>query len=838
MPLLSVIVPVLDSPEMLALCLASVRNSAFDDYELLVADDGSRDAEAVRQTAERFRARVTRAEKTRGPASARNAAASMATGEVLVFLDADCTVHPDTLQRFADAFTQDPSLDALMGSYDAKPPVRGLVAAFRNLLHAHVHHRSSREAATFWTGCGAMRRISFERMGGFDENWGQLEDVELGLRLHKAGGRLALDPQIQASHHKEWSLLSMLRTDIFDRAIPWTELIFRHGMARGLNFRWQDLAAAAVALMLPALSFLAVRYGHVWIGAVIGALLALGVLQWPLWRALARWRSVPFGAASVPLYIAHQLAAAAGLAIGICRWELMQDRWLPWAGGILAVLVFGVVQLGAGAYLGEFDGHPDEAAHFMTGLMIRDYLVSWPGQPQPWAEQYYLHYPKVAFGHWPPLFHLLEAAWWLFLPPARWSVMLLIGAVGLTAALLFYRVARQVVHPIAAALLACVMAVTPVFQQSLAQTMAETTSLLFGVLFLDALWRMAVTGPSRGRAAELSLWLILCLMVKGTAAALLPAPLLMLAITGHASLLKKRAVWLTSLCLLAGSVVLFAIQLGSLGEVVLWSGLRLDTPWRIESLPSLAGWGALALAAGGLATLRWVSSPPTAAAGAMLVSVVASSFLLRAMAEPRHWILALPPILLLGASFVQRLASVGSAWMGRTAAALAIAAGLAAFPWSHYGQEPRVHEPILDRLRLPVRALVSSTPDWHEGGWIAMASLREDRPASVIARASKVLSSSRWSGTRYRMLVDTPDAVEEMLDRFGFEAVILDDRPSSADPPGHHQLLKQTLAASSAWRECAVLESVSCWCRATPPRTVRQPLRIRPGGRLGDIVER
>src|SRR5689334_23060800 len=83
----------------------------------------------------------------------------------------------------------------------------------------------------------------------------------------------------------------------------------------------------------------------------------------------------------------------------------------------LTLLVFAVaisvtilLQVLGGAWKAECGGYPDEPAHFMTGLMIRDYLVSgFHKSPIAFAEDYYLHYPKVAFGMWGPLLHICEA---------------------------------------------------------------------------------------------------------------------------------------------------------------------------------------------------------------------------------------------------------------------------------------------------------------------------------------------------------------------------------------------------------------------------------------------
>src|SRR4051812_10579254 len=71
------------------------------------------------------------------PAHARNLGAMEANHDLLVFVDADVTVHADALDRLRAAFA-DPELCAAFGAYDDDPP-GGVVARFRNLLHHHVH---------------------------------------------------------------------------------------------------------------------------------------------------------------------------------------------------------------------------------------------------------------------------------------------------------------------------------------------------------------------------------------------------------------------------------------------------------------------------------------------------------------------------------------------------------------------------------------------------------------------------------------------------------------------------------------------------------------------------
>jgi len=133
-----------------------------------------------------------------------------------------------TLERFADVVTGDSGLVGVFGSYDDAPEARGLLSEYRNLLHRYVHLRGAGEAETFWAGCGAIRRDAFEAVGGFDTARfprPQIEDIELGYRLRERGGRIRLDPSIQGTHLKRWSLWPMFRTDFRDRGVPWMRLL-------------------------------------------------------------------------------------------------------------------------------------------------------------------------------------------------------------------------------------------------------------------------------------------------------------------------------------------------------------------------------------------------------------------------------------------------------------------------------------------------------------------------------------------------------------------------------------------------------------------------------------
>jgi GT2 family glycosyltransferase len=293
---LSVIVPATDRPATLGRCLDAVHAADAAPEEVVVVE------------------RPPGA----GPAEARNRGAAQARGELLCFVDADVEVHADAFARLRAAFAADPGLAATFGAYDDAPPAPGVVSAFRNLLHHHVHHLGAGPAHTFWAGLGAVRRGPFLAAGGFDATRfpvSSVEDIELGMRLAAAGSRIVLDPAIQGTHLKAWTLRSMLRTDFARRGVPWVVLLLEAGRdapRSGLNLGWRHRVSALASLAALG-SALARRPA-----AAAAALALLGWLNRDLYALLARRRGRGAAALGVGLHALHHVAGAAAVpAVGV-----------------------------------------------------------------------------------------------------------------------------------------------------------------------------------------------------------------------------------------------------------------------------------------------------------------------------------------------------------------------------------------------------------------------------------------------------------------------------------------------------------------------------------------
>jgi glycosyltransferase involved in cell wall biosynthesis len=302
-PNLSVIVPVYNSAEYLKRCLAALAASDYHDFDVLVVDDGS--TEAVEPIVAQHDFGYMRIDGPGGPARARNRGVTCVTGKYLVFIDADVCVHKDTLAHFAKIFSADSGIDAIVGCYDETPTETGFFSQYKNLFHHYVHQSSGGWVGTFWSGCGAMRRDLFLAFGGFDEQRYRrpaIEDIELGTWVTAAGFQIVLAPQVKAKHLKRWTLWSILKTDIFDRGVPWTRLMLRAGAAAdSLNVKpAQRLSVVLVYLGVVAM-LAAARWPAAWF-VVVALALAVMVVNIDFYRYFAARRGWWFALRAAPMH--------------------------------------------------------------------------------------------------------------------------------------------------------------------------------------------------------------------------------------------------------------------------------------------------------------------------------------------------------------------------------------------------------------------------------------------------------------------------------------------------------------------------------------------------------
>jgi len=325
-PTLSVIIPVYNGGENFRSCLSSVTRAMPPADEIIVIGDGDTDGSA--QLAETFGIRVLRTPTRNGPASARNLGARLAQGEILFFVDADVTLLPDAMGQVKTLFQVQTELAAVFGSYDDKPAEQNFLSRYKNLFHHYVHQISNEEASTFWAGCGAIRRKIFMELGGFDESYKKpcIEDIELGYRMKRAGCRIRLLKTLQVKHLKHWGIISLIKSDFFDRALPWTELILRdRQFVNDLNLRFSSRLSVVFTYCL----LLTLIGGLWWPGFFLvscGLILFLLILNAPVYRFFLQKQGLGFMIRILPWHWLYYFYSGLAFIIGLGRSLLFRQR--------------------------------------------------------------------------------------------------------------------------------------------------------------------------------------------------------------------------------------------------------------------------------------------------------------------------------------------------------------------------------------------------------------------------------------------------------------------------------------------------------------------------------
>ena len=249
----TVVVPAYNAAATLGDCLKAIRESSHPINELIVYIDGATDCtELIARSA--GATVIVNSEKPKGPGGGRNEAAVAASSEFVLFVDADVIIEPESLELLLADLNSNGAA-AAFGSYDTSPRSTRVASFYANLRHHHFHQHSARDASTFWTGMGLIRRDIFLKSGGFDiEKYlhPSIEDVELGMRIVSDGHRIRLVPEALSKHCKDWTVQNVWHTDIVRRAYPWSRLLI-DGVGGGVDLNLgrteRFIALLAVAIM-------------------------------------------------------------------------------------------------------------------------------------------------------------------------------------------------------------------------------------------------------------------------------------------------------------------------------------------------------------------------------------------------------------------------------------------------------------------------------------------------------------------------------------------------------------------------------------------------------------
>jgi Dolichyl-phosphate-mannose-protein mannosyltransferase len=468
---------------------------------------------------------------------------------------------------------------------------------------------------------------------------------------------------------------------------------------------------------------------------------------------------------------------------------------------VAVVVLFWMLAVGlqwkAGAFTAEFGSNPDEAAHYVTGVMIRDYLVSGHlASPMAYATHYYSHYPKVALGVWPPFFHIVEALWTLIFTASKTSVLLLEALIAAALAASVYRVLRRQYSRVAASAGGAMFLLLPLVQDSTQAVMVD------GLVALLAFWAMiylvAFIQSERTRDAVIfGIFAALCVATKPNGVALAFLPVITILITRRFDLLKRRGLYYAAgIVLVIGGpwevlAIWFFSRSGGVPHPSLIGRFQLLIYYGRVILSAL-GWGLAPFFLVGLALFlsRIRRDPKTepmlSGAFSLLLSVWVYHVLI-GIDDARYMLSALPAAILFtvyGFAWVARSLPLSSIPVAVRATVLGVLVAAFFLPkaWAvpakqHWGLDRAAHFLLANQEFADEDFLIVATP-CGEGAFVAEVVTHDHRPDHVVLRGTKVLSSSTWHGTNFKFLYPTPEALRAFLDRAPISVVVVDSRSS------------------------------------------------------------
>ena len=350
----TLVVPVRDHADDLAALLDALETAGDLPAEVIVVDDGSSAPEAVTR-AVGGRATVVRRDRPGGPAAARNAGWSIASGALVVFVDADVLPTDGWLTTVLAHFA-DPAVAAVA------PRVRGRRTG-DSVLDRYEEHRSPLDlgprparvaprtrVAYVPTAAIAYRRSVLEALGGFDEDLHVGEDVDLVWRVVGAGHTVRYEPAALVTHRNRPSWTAFLRqrarygssAAALDRRHPglvppveldpWSMLAWALPVVGGRRGALAGLATASAttAALLPKLRG---RFDHPIAEAVrLGGLGNLWAGRWLAHATVRAWLPLALGASCVSRR-ARRATAAALVVPPVLGWrdtrpDLDPVRWV------------------------------------------------------------------------------------------------------------------------------------------------------------------------------------------------------------------------------------------------------------------------------------------------------------------------------------------------------------------------------------------------------------------------------------------------------------------------------------------------------------------------------
>ena len=447
----------------------------------------------------------------------------------------------------------------------------------------------------------------------------------------------------------------------------------------------------------------------------------------------------------------------------------------------------------AGATTSEFGGHPEEAAHYVTGLAVQNYLAhNFGTAPQNSLAEFSTHYPIVRSLAPAPLFPVALATWTSVFGKSRTSVLLLMCFLAALVALLLHLAVRREFGEAAGAIAAALFLSLPLVREHTATLLPAMLCTVFMFAAALAFARLI----ERARIAD-GLWFGLCaalaLLTDRAALALLLFIPLALGLSGKWRLLTRPAFWI-GLALTAPPVSHF--------RTTDWTRVSVDftraaASFYAAQLAAAVGAILLLIKLPSLIAKICRSAERTArwsAAAALLLGIVVFIVLFPAELEAHRVLPALPAALMFAVAGCAAIAKR----LGRSTGFILLLAGVLTLvlsetvmvtwrtkKWSGFQS---LAEIVLNSGEHPqARILVCSDPT-GEGMFISEIALGEPRPARLIERADTLFANTKFADD---------ESLANLIGAHHFDYIVFDESNPDLEHANQHDMLRRVLREPS-----------------------------------------
>ena len=506
----------------------------------------------------------------------------------------------------------------------------------------------------------------------------------------------------------------------------------------------------------------------------------------------------------------------------IWRDTAAQEGRRAWLAPVFAtVAYFAVVCLWqwlAHAPQAAFDTYPDEPAHYVSGLLIRDYLVEeFPKSPVRFAGEYYSRVPAFAIGYWPPVFYAVEGTWMLLFGTSRAAALALIGWIGAGAAALIFLSVRPLLGPIGAFGMGFLFLMSPIIRWSTGAVMVDLPVTLLSFAAALAYARYLDSEKIRWSLA-FAVLASLTILTKSNGAFLALLPPIGIVLTRKWRLLRSFSFWIAPLVVVALCTPWFWMTTAFVSKG--FEGLeRRALPVAVRQLASGVArnlsWVLPFALYGAWRVLRGFGFQPLSGLAAMCIAQPAALTILLIAAppeiEPRYLTPLLPPMLVLGAYGIRDIASRFRSREQFAAQAMVGVLVIATVAMTAAQFRPAPGNPFQSFARMIASERYGSVlvPADAEGALIAEICSRGYHRDAFLIRPSKLMSYQSWNGTSYRARYASSQEVRALFDRMPVDLIVarMDSYPQM---PRHAALLRDMLLASpDRWRQVSSVTSAS-----------------------------